>query len=206
MTTSTPMQLGQPGESELRRIFLNEAHMAPLKDFVKKLRKEMGFAVTIPDFDPMDGGVNAEILFLMAAPGIKAIESGFVSCDNPDQTAKNLFELIGEAGIQRSHIALWNVVPWYLGDGGKVRAPDVGDIHEGMTFFPELIDLFKNVRAIILLGKKAQISKEIIKIHSNLVIFECPLSSPLFINTNPNNRKKILNTLQNVKIFMGIKT
>ena len=40
----------------------------------------------IPHFDPLDGGSNAQVLFLMEAPGPKASASGFVSRNNPDET------------------------------------------------------------------------------------------------------------------------
>ena len=41
---------------------------------------------------------DAAILYLLEAPGRRAIESGFVSRDNPDETAKNFFLLNIEAG------------------------------------------------------------------------------------------------------------
>jgi hypothetical protein len=48
----------------------------------------------VPDFDPLDGGVNAQVLFLLEKPGPMAAEdgkragSGFISRDNDDGTAE----------------------------------------------------------------------------------------------------------------------
>ena len=77
----------------------------------------MGEDHKIPQFDPLDGGIDAECLFLLEAPGPKAVNSGFVSRNNPDETAKNFFELNVGAGLERSKTITWNVVPWYVGSG-----------------------------------------------------------------------------------------
>lgn len=82
----------------------------------------VGPQASIPDFDPWDGGVHAQVLFLLEAPGSKAVDSGFVSRNNPDETAKNFFELNRDAGIPRELTVIWNVVPWYIGDGARIRA------------------------------------------------------------------------------------
>jgi hypothetical protein len=95
--------------------------MVPLRDFVQSLRNEIGPEARIPDFDPWDGGTAAEILFLLEAPGAKALFSGFISRNNPDETAKNFFELNAQAGIPRERTITWNIVPWYIGSGSRIR-------------------------------------------------------------------------------------
>jgi hypothetical protein len=47
---------------------LNEPHIAPLADYVQRLR-DIHPAWEFPNFDPLDGGTNAEILFLLEKPG-----------------------------------------------------------------------------------------------------------------------------------------
>ncbi|MEX4005174.1 hypothetical protein AB4Y38_40790 [Paraburkholderia sp. EG285A] len=47
-----------------RRAMLRAAHMAPLAAYVERLRAAAPHIV-YPDFDPMDAGINAEILFVM---------------------------------------------------------------------------------------------------------------------------------------------
>jgi hypothetical protein len=76
---------------------------------VPTIRRESGFDV--PDFDPLDGGVNAACLFVLEAPGSRAVGSGFVSRDNPDETAKNWMLLNHAAKMDRRRVAVWNIVP-----------------------------------------------------------------------------------------------
>jgi uracil-DNA glycosylase len=98
-TIDVPKLLGVEAARAERRALLWLDHVAPLTAFVETLRTEVGEEFQIPDFDPWDGGVKAEILFLLEAPGPKAVRSGFISRNNPDETAKNFFLLNQEAGI-----------------------------------------------------------------------------------------------------------
>ena len=64
----------------------------------------------------------------MEAPGPKARATGFVSRDNPSPTARNLRGFLFGAGIDRTHTALWNVVPWYIGTGERFRPATGADV------------------------------------------------------------------------------
>jgi hypothetical protein len=88
-----PKLLANVEARNVRHSELQEPQIAPLTAFVDKLRVKMGSDYQIPYFDPWDGGTAAEVLFLLEAPGAKAVLSGFVSRNNPDETAKNFFEL-----------------------------------------------------------------------------------------------------------------
>ncbi len=94
-------------------------HVAPLTDFVGHLRA-LHPGAAVPYFDPTEAGTEATILGLFEAPGPKAappVGSGFVSADNNDQTAQNVWVLLRDAGIdRRSEYVAWNVVPWYVGN------------------------------------------------------------------------------------------
>ena len=125
--------LGDPDARAVRLRQLQEPHIAPLTAFVESLRAEAGPDATIPYFDPWDGGVQAEILFLLEAPGRKAVDSSFVSRNNPDVTAKNFFELNLTAGIPRKRSIIWNSVPWYIGTGIKNRAATPADLKPGRS-------------------------------------------------------------------------
>ena len=74
-----PKLLSDPQVRKYRREQLCESHIAPLTAFVEALRDEVGPRATIPDFDPWDGGIDAEILYLLEAPGPPALASGFIS-------------------------------------------------------------------------------------------------------------------------------
>jgi len=49
------------------------------------------------------------------------MSSGFISRDNPDPSARNFRALLAGAGIPREKTVLWNIVPWYIGSGVKIR-------------------------------------------------------------------------------------
>src|SRR6266699_3855017 len=95
----TPKLLGDPQARTARRAQLHQPHIAPLTAFVEALRDEIRQGSNIAYFDPWDGGVDAEILYLLEAPGPQAVVSGFISRNNPDESAKNFFELNAEAKI-----------------------------------------------------------------------------------------------------------
>ncbi|MSQ51674.1 MAG: hypothetical protein EXR28_07280 [Betaproteobacteria bacterium] len=82
---------------------------------VNRIRKEMNLDNKVPGFDPKNGNERAKYLFLLEAPGPRAVETGQISFDNPDPTARNLRCQLKAAGIAREEIALWNTVPWFIG-------------------------------------------------------------------------------------------
>jgi uracil-DNA glycosylase len=178
---------------------VREEHVAPLNAFVEALRSEMGADVQIPYFDPWDGGIEAEILFLLEAPGAKAVRTGFVSRNNPDQTAKNFFQLNEEAGIPRKKTITWNAVPWYIGTGSRIRAATRSDLEAGFKPLPRLLDLLPNLRTVVFVGRKAARSRSLIEqVQSGLNLFDCPHPSPLVVNRSPDNRKRILEALKEI--------
>lgn len=64
-----PRSMSDAAVREGRRAMLGDPHVKPLTDYVAKLRKRGPGEV--PDFDPLDGGVNARVLFLFEKPGPK---------------------------------------------------------------------------------------------------------------------------------------
>ncbi len=99
MQPDRPKSLGDPDERLARSALLRLPHVAALTDFVNRLRQAMGPQYGIPYFDPLDGGISAKILYLLEAPGPRAVDAGFISRNNPDETAKNFYLLNEEAGI-----------------------------------------------------------------------------------------------------------
>lgn len=198
MLIDMPKLLGNATANANRIQQLREPHIAPLTDFVERLRLEVGPDASIPFFDPWDGGVEATVLFLLEAPGPKAIYSGFISRNNPDETAKNIFELCQESGLERKTTVLWNAVPWYIGTGNKIRAATLADLKSGLKPLNQLLELLPALTTIVLLGRKAE--KTIAQIDTNKYrVFISPHPSPLFVNNAPGNREKILSVLRNVK-------
>ena len=198
-----PKLLGTSLAVEERLNQIELPHIAPLTDFVRRLRSRMGPDTTIPYFDPWDGGINAEVLFLLEAPGPKASQSGFISRNNPDETARNFFELNQQTGIDRKRTVVWNVVPWYIGSGSRIRPANAIDIDKGTESLGELLQLLPKLRAIVLVGQKARKAKSHIKkLAPELAILESPHPSPLFVNRKPGNRQLLLEKFRRVRAFL----
>ena len=89
-----PSPLRDPALRLQRRALLALPHMAPLAAYVAGLRRP---GIEVPDFDPLDGGTEARVLFLLEKPGPQAAPSrtvredaGFISRDNGGGTAEAL--------------------------------------------------------------------------------------------------------------------
>src|SRR5215217_514938 len=104
---------------------LGNPRVGRLTRHVRQLRREMRYGCDIPFFDPLDGGVEAKMLFLFASPGEGALESGFVSRDNRDPSAAKFAALNRVVGLDRELTASWNTVPWALD-----RPPKAEDTEE----------------------------------------------------------------------------
>jgi hypothetical protein len=199
LMTDLPKLLADPQARADRRAKLHESHIAPLTAFVEALRHEVGPGAAIPDLDPWDGGVDAEILYLLEAPGPQAVASGFISRNNPDETAKNFFQLNAEAKIPRKRTVTWNVVPWYIGDSKAIRAARRPDLQQGIHLLPKLLSLLPKLRAVVFVGRKAEYAREtVVEQLPNVKVYYCPHPSPRCLNTNPANRRRIIEVLREV--------
>lgn len=129
--------------------------MRALTEFVDWLRLRPG--VEVPDFDPLDGGVEAEVLFLFEKPGPMTASggakggSGFISRNNDDPTADATFRFMLEAGIERRRTAIWNLVPWWNG----TRAISYEEQQAGAIACKLLVNLLPKMRCIVLVGARA---------------------------------------------------
>jgi uracil-DNA glycosylase len=192
-----PKFLSDPAARAARHAQLMEPHVAPLTVYVAELRDEAGPGAAIPDFDPWDGGVTAELLYLLEAPGAKAVLSGFISRNNPDETAKNFFELNRAAGIPRERTVSWNIVPWYIGTGARIRAADRSDIEAGLSALTRLLAILPKLKAAVLIGRKAERAASLVsQLRPEIRLFRSPHPSPLFINNARGNRDRILSVLR----------
>lgn len=136
-----------------RREMLSEPHVAPLAAYVANLRdRGMG---EVPDFDPLDGGKDARVLFLFEKPGPKTSKagggSGFISRNNDDPTAATTLRFMQEANIPRKLTVIWNVIPWW-NSTTKITAQE---LRRGAGCVNELVDLIPHLRAIVFVGVKA---------------------------------------------------
>ena len=148
-----PRSLGNPAVRQRRHALLDRPHMKPLNEYVAKLRRERE-NVEVPDFDPLDGGIDAQVLFLFQKAGKQTVGrcgSGFISRNNNDDTAEATFNFMREAGITRELTVTWNVVPWWNGED-KVTA---AERRAGIRCLKELLGLLPCLRAVVLVGREA---------------------------------------------------
>jgi hypothetical protein len=133
---------------------LDEPHVQPLMALVRGLRSRHPDGV--PNVDPTDGGIRARALFLLETPGPCAVGSGFVSRDNSDDSAKNLGRALDGAGLQRSDVIIWNVVPYYVSCVYKNRKVTSAQIIDAIADTQAFIDALGNLRVVVFCGRKAQ--------------------------------------------------
>lgn len=200
-----PKTLASAHERALRSALLAQDHAKDLAHLARRMRESKGAGYEIPDFDPLDGGIEAQVLFLLEAPGPKAIASGFISRNNPDETAKNFFYLNAEAGIDRRRTITWNAVPWYIGSGTKIRPATRDDVREADNWLAELLTLLTQLQIVVFVGKKALHAKHVVqRTRPDIEVVCMPHPSPMFINRAPDNRARILKVLREVSARMAL--
>lgn len=152
-----PRTLRDPQAIAHRRALLVEPHIAPLARYVQGLREQHP-TYEFQDFDPLDGGVRADMLFLLEKPGPmtspngKKQGSGFISRNNDDPTAEAVFRFMQEAGIPRKRAVLWNVIPWW----DKSIKFTAAEVRRGIEELRHLLPLLPNVRTVVLVGGQAR--------------------------------------------------
>ena len=131
---------------------LDEPHVEPLTNYVRELNgRGRGY---VPDFDPLDGGVDAKLILLLEKPGPRTSPprgSGFVSRDNAGSTGETIHRFMREAGVPRCDIAIWNTVPWWNG----TTALTGGEKLSGAAELGSLLPLFRHLRGVALAGNLA---------------------------------------------------
>ncbi len=191
---AAPRALRDPGARSLRRRLLDAPHIRPLNEYAAGLRKRPG--VEVPDFDPLDGGVDARLLFLFEKPGpMTAADgarrgsrkgSGFISWDNDDPTAENTFLFMREAGIPRKLTVTWNVIPWWNGTTEVTPA----ELREGAEETRRLAGLLPRLRAVVFVGAKASRARPHLE-DTGLVFFSSCHPSPVVRATRPDRWRAI---------------
>ena len=159
----------------LRMAMRRDPHIAPLTDFVAKLRTARPDC-EFPDFDPLDGGSAADILFLFEKPGPMTSKggrgSGFISRNNDDPTVEATFRFMQEAKLSRKRTVIWNVVPGWNGTR-KITAPE---LLAGVNALKDLLPLLPKLRTIVLVEQKAQRVKSLVE----------PLGLRIFTSAHPS--------------------
>lgn len=150
----SPNALRDPALRRQRRTLLSFPHMAPLAAYVAGLRRS---GVAVPDFDPLDGGTEAQVLFLLEKPGPQAAPSGgrddpgFISRDSRGGTAEALRRFMLQAGLPRRGTVIWNVIPWWNGSIAVTAAERAAGLRE----LPHALALLPRLHTAVLVGRTA---------------------------------------------------
>ena len=164
--------------------------MAPLRALAAEVRAVHG---PTPEFDPADGGGEARVLLLLETPGPKIWRTGFVSIDNATGTSANLRRFLGEAGLRRGSLAVWNTVPWVIHTGGPNRAPRRAEIAAGLTCLPALLPLLPDLRCAVLAGRIAGMAENTVRTAlPGVALIRVPHPSPTHVCTSPDIGRRIV--------------
>lgn len=112
----------------------------------------------IPHFDPAEAGLATRVLLVLEAPGRKAavssvVGSGFISVDNDDDTAANLWRARNDVGLHHG-VLMTNISPWFLGPASIKPSPL--DQRQGAAALRELMTLLVDLKVVVLMGLNAQ--------------------------------------------------
>lgn len=158
---------------------LRERHVAPINGFVDQIRADR--QATVPYVDPDSRGVAAKVLFVLESPARPAaIDSGMLSADNNDETARNVWDAYTSSGMPRTFGLHWNAVPWFIGDNAE-RNVTRAQVAAGHGYLMELLDLAPDIRVVVAFGKPAQesIARIAIDLHARgITVLECLHPSP----------------------------
>ena len=198
-----PRSLCDPANIAARRRMLMHPHVAPLTGYVENLRA-MGRG-EVPDFDPRDGGTAAQVLFLFEKPGPMTdpagrgarAGSGFISRDNDDPTAEATFRFLQEADLPRRLTLTWNVVPWWNG----TRRITAEELRSGVAALHELLEMLPDLRAVVLVGRKAARSARFMET-KDLHVIESAHPSPIVRATRPGAWSEIPGQWSKVRAFL----
>ena len=193
MQDNTPHALKDKSAQRRRRAMLEEPHMKSLRDFVIKMRTALGGGCDIPDFDPLDGGVNARALFLFESPGGGVSVTDFVSRENPDRVAVLFRNLCEDNGIARKDTAVWNAVPWWV-EGGVSRE----DVEQALPYQRDLIWLLPRLEVIVLSGVTAASLRKVLVTETSARLLTTWMPSPRVFNRWKGKKQEVEETYREV--------
>lgn len=141
----------------------------------------------VPGFDPADGGGHARLLLLLETPGPRTRPGDLVTRDKPTPTGANLRRFLGESGIARADLVMWNAVPWVIhAEGARNRAPRAGELRAGLAWVPALLDALPRLRVAVLAGRAAGLAEPVIRAaRPAMAVLRMPHPSPTIVCTSP---------------------
>jgi len=132
-------------------------HIAPFNALVDELRTEANRG-WMPYIAPVYGGVKARVLSVLRDPGPKTQDddgSGMLCCENDDDAAQYMSELLAAAGVPVAELVPWNAYPWYMHVRGTSKVPSAAQLDAGVEPLRRIIELMPDLRVVILHGGTA---------------------------------------------------
>lgn len=152
---SAPRALASDGMRNKRAEFLRSPHVAPINDLIDEIGRALGWN-NLPYIDPTFGGVHARALLVMKAPEADADPSKmrirFLSWDNDDVGAANIFDVFAKFGVPRSVCTPWNVCPFPIARS----APTASEVRTATPFTRRLLTLMPKLEAVVTFGAPAR--------------------------------------------------
>ncbi|MGY6249860.1 uracil-DNA glycosylase [Bosea thiooxidans] len=178
-------------------------HVRPLNRYTDVLRARHG---DVPDFDPLDGGIEARLLVLLETPGPVSVSTGTTSRDNPTGTARNLTRFLDGLPLSRWDTVIWNAVPWRLPRrGGKLGRPTRMDIEAAAHDLPALIALLPRVQVVVLAGRVAQSLRPVLDAaRPDVTAIAIPHPSPTHLAASPAARERLFGETLRREIAVAI--
>lgn len=99
---------------------------------------------------------------------------------------------------------LWNIIPWYIGSGQKIRPAAQADIRPGLVYLERLLPLLAHLQVVALVGRKAQQAERLLRERLPQATFiEMPHPSPQFVNFAPGNRDLLRTALDAIQQLLA---
>jgi uracil-DNA glycosylase len=174
----TPWNRNDEASWTFRESRVGLARIASLTTLIEALRKETNRHV--PWIDPFCGGIEAKILLVLLRPGPRgAMASNFLSLANSDATAKNMVQVVTEAGIRYRELTFWNAIPW---SGPREEKITSAMLERGAGMLARLIPLLPTLKAVILIGREAQRLEPSMPNEPSIQVFRCAHPGPFVWN------------------------
>ena len=109
--------------------------------------------------------------------------------------------LLEEADIPRGDIAIWNIVPWYIGrqDRSKIRPAKGSDVEIGCATIRDICNEIKNLKAVILVGGAARQAHVHLSTFCSCGMYSIHHPSPKVFNNFPEKRVENIQVLKFIK-------
>lgn len=150
-----PRALASTFARRRRKRFIRDPHIAPISYLIDTIA-EAENSPGLPYNDPLFGGVNAEMLFVLKSPQADAdpalFGTRFLSVDNNDEGAENMFHALAANHIDRSRCLAWNICPFPTSG----NTPSDSEISRAAPYTRQLIAMLPNLKVVVLLGGPAR--------------------------------------------------